>query len=292
MNVAVGGNWPGKPDDTTVFPQRMYVDYVRVYRYLGRLSRSRETARASERAKPRKPLPDGNQIYNGTFDDGDAHWTLQLQEGGEAAAAVEDGWMVVRRSDQGNQVYSIQLTQKPLHFKKRARYAVSFRARADAPCDIQVNAGKASQHWDSYSGKRTSAWVRNRRVHAFEFRMWAPTDTEARLEFNLGGAGLKTVYLDDVRVVFLEQGAALRLEEELLLEAEAYDAASGVDVEPCVEGGRNVGWWEPGDWAEFTVNVVTAGTYRAEFRYAATREAAPDSICSAARGGWCPAGSR
>jgi beta-glucanase (GH16 family) len=32
LNVAVGGNWPGNPDATTVFPQRMLVDYVRVYR--------------------------------------------------------------------------------------------------------------------------------------------------------------------------------------------------------------------------------------------------------------------
>ncbi len=31
MNLAVGGNWPGNPDNTTVFPQRMIVDYVRVY---------------------------------------------------------------------------------------------------------------------------------------------------------------------------------------------------------------------------------------------------------------------
>jgi beta-glucanase (GH16 family) len=32
LNVAVGGTWPGPPDATTVFPQRMLVDYVRVYR--------------------------------------------------------------------------------------------------------------------------------------------------------------------------------------------------------------------------------------------------------------------
>ncbi len=34
MNVAVGGNWPGSPDSTTVFPQTMQVDYVRVYQNL------------------------------------------------------------------------------------------------------------------------------------------------------------------------------------------------------------------------------------------------------------------
>jgi beta-glucanase (GH16 family) len=32
LNVAVGGGWPGNPDPTTVFPQTMLVDYVRVYK--------------------------------------------------------------------------------------------------------------------------------------------------------------------------------------------------------------------------------------------------------------------
>jgi len=31
LNVAVGGNWPGSPDASTIFPQKMYVDYVRVF---------------------------------------------------------------------------------------------------------------------------------------------------------------------------------------------------------------------------------------------------------------------
>ncbi len=31
LNVAVGGGWPGYPDDTTTFPQTLRVDYVRVY---------------------------------------------------------------------------------------------------------------------------------------------------------------------------------------------------------------------------------------------------------------------
>lgn len=31
LNIAVGGSWPGEPDGTSQFPQRMYVDYVRVY---------------------------------------------------------------------------------------------------------------------------------------------------------------------------------------------------------------------------------------------------------------------
>jgi beta-glucanase (GH16 family) len=31
LNLAVGGEWPGNPDATTTFPQKMIVDYVRVY---------------------------------------------------------------------------------------------------------------------------------------------------------------------------------------------------------------------------------------------------------------------
>jgi beta-glucanase (GH16 family) len=31
LNVAVGGNWPGSPDATTIFPQQMKVDYIRVF---------------------------------------------------------------------------------------------------------------------------------------------------------------------------------------------------------------------------------------------------------------------
>ena len=32
LNLAVGGNWPGSPDEMTEFPAEMRVDYVRVYR--------------------------------------------------------------------------------------------------------------------------------------------------------------------------------------------------------------------------------------------------------------------
>ena len=31
LNLAVGGNWPGDPDGSTVFPQEYVIDYVRVY---------------------------------------------------------------------------------------------------------------------------------------------------------------------------------------------------------------------------------------------------------------------
>ncbi|HUO15394.1 MAG TPA: glycoside hydrolase family 16 protein [Verrucomicrobiae bacterium] len=35
LNLAVGGDWPGNPDATTVFPKDMLIDYVRVYERSG-----------------------------------------------------------------------------------------------------------------------------------------------------------------------------------------------------------------------------------------------------------------
>jgi len=32
LNVAVGGTWPGNPDFSTIFPQKLIVDYVRVFK--------------------------------------------------------------------------------------------------------------------------------------------------------------------------------------------------------------------------------------------------------------------
>lgn len=45
LNLAVGGNWPGAPDDSTVFPQTLQVDWVRVYER-GERAEARSTSRA------------------------------------------------------------------------------------------------------------------------------------------------------------------------------------------------------------------------------------------------------
>ena len=36
VNLAVGGKWPGNPDDSTSFPQKMEIDYIKVFQKLNR----------------------------------------------------------------------------------------------------------------------------------------------------------------------------------------------------------------------------------------------------------------
>ena len=54
LNVAVGGDWPGSPDGSTVFPQQMLVDYVRVY--------------TANNEPPEPPVPGTNALVNPGFE--------------------------------------------------------------------------------------------------------------------------------------------------------------------------------------------------------------------------------
>jgi len=54
----VGGDWPGPPDATTEFPQRLVVDYVRVYADAEHLLRRPQQAAPTLPAKRlSEPLP-------------------------------------------------------------------------------------------------------------------------------------------------------------------------------------------------------------------------------------------
>lgn len=52
-----------------------------------------------------------------------------------------------------------------------------------------------------------------------------------------------------------------------------YRTSEGVDIEPCTQGGYNVGWTSAGEWLEYTVNVQSAGLYNLEIRVASIFDA-------------------
>ena len=100
------------------------------------------------------------------------------------------------------------------------------------------------------------------------------------------------------------QSAPVRIEGEPVpipgtLEAENFVGMSGVQTETTTDagGGLNVGFLDPGDWFEYTVNVQTAGNYTVTYRVA-SEPGSPggfnllangtviDSQSIAATGGW------
>ena len=52
------------------------------------------------------------------------------------------------------------------------------------------------------------------------------------------------------------------------IEAEDYSTMSGVEVEDCREGGKDVGYIAVGDWMDYTINVNTTGSHTISFRVA------------------------
>lgn len=44
--------------------------------------------------------------------------------------------------------------------------------------------------------------------------------------------------------------------------------STDVDIETSTDGGYDVGWIDPGEWLDYTVNVATAGNYTIQFRVA------------------------
>lgn len=73
VNIAVGGYWPGNPDDSTPFPARMYIDWIKVFRvneptysFTANISDSDNELLARTRGFPSATL---ERIVNGDFED-------------------------------------------------------------------------------------------------------------------------------------------------------------------------------------------------------------------------------
>jgi hypothetical protein len=75
-----------------------------------------------------------------------------------------------------------------------------------------------------------------------------------------------TVDSNGISSAYINQTA--RSGTTLQVEAEDYSAMSGIQAEPCREGGKNVGYISPGDWMDYTVNVPASGNYDMAFRIA------------------------
>ncbi len=202
MNLAVGGTWPGNPDETTDFSKAEFeIDYVRVYQ-----KPSYDTNVTKPEVAYREPLEDGNLIYNGDFAENedltdDVNWKFLLFEGGEGAAEIRDNMMVITSENEGTVDYSVQLVQPELPMIRGKKYRVSFDAWADEERDIVVCVSAPTAGWIRYLQDTTLTVPTEKKTFTYEFEMDSKNDPNGRLEFNLGHRGsTATVYIANVRV--------------------------------------------------------------------------------------------
>ena len=202
MNLAVGGNWPGNPDETTDFSKAEFqIDYVRVYQ---------KAEYDTNVTKPTKAFlqgdATGNFIRNGDFSvaedlTDDVDWKFLLFNEGEGSAEIKDCEIVITTQKYGTEEYSVQLVQPDLPMLKGHKYRVTFDIRADEArkCIVCVSAPNAG--WIRYLPDTSIDLTPEWQTYTFDFEMTEKDDNNGRLEFNMGKHGdTATIHITNVRV--------------------------------------------------------------------------------------------
>ncbi len=202
MNLAVGGTWPGNPDETTDFDKAEFeIDYVRVYQ-----KPEYDMNVKKPEKNYREPLEDGNYIYNGDFSEQESlgdeeNWKFMLFEGGQGAAEIRDNMIVISSEAEGSVDYSVQLVQAKLPILKGKKYRLTFDAYADEERDIIVCVSAPTAGWVRYLPDTLLTISSEKTTYTYDFEMTSKDDPNGRLEFNLGHRGsTSTVYISNVRV--------------------------------------------------------------------------------------------
>jgi len=202
FNLAVGGTWPGNPNDSTKFPQKFEIDWVRVYELNSPyklVNKPVEDTNGSELVG-RAPQDDGNYVLNDKFNDGDEFWTFINNEGGVGSASIENGEMFININASGNQTWANQLFQTDMNVRKGYTYRVSFKARSEKNRSFMLKIGGLEDRgWTAYSGEKQINISKEMKEYSFDFKMEEKTDVKARYEFNMG-LDDADIWLDDIKL--------------------------------------------------------------------------------------------
>lgn len=192
LNLAVGGNWPGNPDETTdIENAAYYIDYVKVYQ---KDSYDENVTKPIEEVILRDPDENGNYIINGDFSvneelTDDKDWVFLTALGGEAGAEIRNNEIAVTTKNEGTVDYSVQLVQPNLPMKQGGVYRLSFDAYADADRTMKVGVSAPDRSFRRYLEDTTISLTEEKQTYTLDFTMTDSDDANGRLEFNMGAAG-------------------------------------------------------------------------------------------------------
>lgn len=192
LNLAVGGNWPGNPDETTdIANSAYYIDYVKVYQ---KDSYDENVTKPVEEVILRDPDENGNYVVNGDFSEkedltDDKDWIFLTALGGEAGAEIGDNEIAVNTVNEGTVDYSVQLVQPDLPMKQGGVYRLCFDAYADADRTMKVGVSAPDRSFRRYLEDTTISLTEEKQTYTLDFTMTDSDDANGRLEFNMGAAG-------------------------------------------------------------------------------------------------------
>ncbi len=216
LNLAVGGAWPGNPDASTVFPQQLVVDYVRVYQNIS----------APPQINLSSPL--NNSTYS-AFSDIPINTNVQYS-GKISKVEFYQGSLKIGESN----ISPYQMTWRNV---SPGNYSISAVATTDSGYQATTSAasvtvGNGGQA--PYSGNPSNV-----------------PGTIYAVNYDLGGPNVG--YYNTTTT---NTGGLYRTD--------------GVGIEACSDngGGYDVGWINPTEWLNYSVNVKDSALYNFNFRVA------------------------
>lgn len=253
LNLAVGGNWPGNPDDTTdIKNSAYYIDYVKVYQ---KDSYDENVTKPIEEVILRDPDENGNYIINGDFSvneelTDDKDWVFLTALGGEAGAEIRNNEIAVTTENEGIVDYSVQLVQPNLPMKQGGVYRLSFDAYADADRTMKVGISAPDRSFRRYLNDTEISLTQEKQTYNLDFTMTDSDDANGRLEFNMGAAGATS----GIRI----SNVSLKKTDEIVItDGEKGILADGNYVYngSFQEGEERLGYWDvqKNDGAEVSV---------------------------------------
>lgn len=248
LNLAVGGNWPGFAIDNNAFPTSMLVDYVRVYQNNGT-----------------PPPPGGLTNLAGNY-------YLQNRHSGQymdiSGGATADGAKLLQWPYNGQTNQQFEL----VHLGN-GTYKITAK-HSNRSLDVEgvsTADGAKIQQWGYGGGANQQftaldagdGFIKLRAVHSgkiVEVGGWSTTaggNVQQWTDNNQASGHWKLVPVVTVPAF------------SRLIQAEAYNAMAGVQLENCNEGGQNVGYIDNGDWMAYnSINIPSSGSYRLDYRVA------------------------
>jgi beta-glucanase (GH16 family) len=151
---------------------------------------------------PKMPLADGNHVYNGTFNQGEADrmsfWHVDPANLATVTKTVYEGELQLMLIDGGSAASDVKLLQKGVNFINGQDYKVTFDASDSAARTIEVEL--AGKDGTSYGKKQLPLTV-SRGTGTVTFDDFPGiTDSEGQLIFYLGGAN-GMIRMDNIKLI-------------------------------------------------------------------------------------------
>lgn len=205
LNMAIGGDWPGAPDDATADEYmknaEFLVDYVRVYQ-----KESYDENVQKKTPTFRSPDETGNYVTNGDFSTNEKlndseGWSFYENEGGTGSATISDNMITIETTETGREDYSIQLVQNGIVAEKGKTYKLSFDIWADEERTInEICVDGVNVNYTRYLTKVNVAIPTEKTTLSYTFTMNEKSDGAARLEFNMGkNSSTATIHITNIR---------------------------------------------------------------------------------------------